>query len=87
MIDWDLREIEIFQAAQIDGGDCIARWIRALAKRVDAARRAKAMLDHMFVESVSREVRFWGEQSELLSRREPQHRATSSAHRAVASQR
>src|SRR5882672_5123245 len=82
----DIFELEIFEAADIDGGGGNALAIGTLAKRQDAAVPAEPVPDDVLVERVGGQFRLT-RKLHLLARHEPQQRAALRADGAVAGHR
>jgi hypothetical protein len=80
-------QIDSFEAANIDCGYPIAPRIGAFAVGVNAACPAKAVLDHVLVESVRADVPIRCEHAQLFAGHEPQERSFARAHRAIARHR
>src|SRR5690606_30423316 len=80
----DAGQIEILQAAHIDGCRPGAVWIGAESERRTAAALAELMLDDVLVERVGAQARLAALQCELLRRHERQQIALATAMRAVA---
>lgn len=81
------RQVNSFQAPEIDRSHPIAFRIGALGVRMYAAGGAKAMFDYVPVERIGAGVFFRREEAELLPRDEPQQRAFALANRAIARHR
>lgn len=54
--DGNTRQVDSFQAPNINGGHAIALWIRSLSVRVYPTNGTEAMLDHVLVERVGARV-------------------------------
>jgi hypothetical protein len=77
-------QVDSFEAADIDCGDPVALWIGAFSVRVNAARRAKAVLDNVLIERVRAEVVFRCEQAQSVMRHKPKKRSFTRTHGAIA---
>jgi hypothetical protein len=71
MLNWNVFQVNSFDAAKIDCGHPITLWIEAFSVRVNAAGLAKAMLDNMLVERVRGDVRFRCQHVQLFARHKP----------------
>ena len=80
-------EVDVFHATQVDRRHRVTLGVGAFAIRVDAARRAEAMLDHVLVESVGADRAFRSLQAQLVARDEPQQRALAGTDGAIAGER
>jgi len=83
MLNRNATQVNAFEAANIDGGYSIAFRIRAFPVWVNAARRAKAVLDNVLVERVCADKVFPCEQVKLCARDKPQERSFARAHGAI----
>src|SRR5690606_39357454 len=75
----DRVQIDIFKTANIDRDHAYALRIDTFTKGMNAAAGAKAMLNHMLVEGVSRDVIFCRQQLHAVAREVPQQRALALA--------
>jgi hypothetical protein len=87
MLNWNCLQINSIEATNINCRHPIAIRINPFAKRVNAARRAEAMFDDMFVERVRTDFVFGSEQAQLGARHKPQERAFTATHGAIARHR
>ena len=58
MLHGNCSQVNSLEATDIDGGRGLTLGINAFSEGVDAAGRAKVMLDHVLVEGIGREVFF-----------------------------
>src|SRR5688500_12545824 len=77
-------DVEAFEAAHVDRREGRARRVGALRVGVDAAGRAKTVLEDVLIEHVGAGVGFGRAQAQLFARHEPSQRALAGADRAVA---
>lgn len=68
------REVDIFEAADIDSGHAVTSGVNPLAIRVNAADRAKPVFDDVLVELVGAGVFFRSEQAKPVTRNKPEQR-------------
>src|SRR5258706_8748940 len=84
---WNACQIDAVKAANIDRRHPVALGIAAFTVWMNPAGRAKAVLDHMLVESIGGEVVVAREYAQLFARDKPQQRAFARTHRAIARRR
>src|SRR5688572_22388039 len=79
-------EVEALKAAHVDRRHGLARRVVGLPVGMDAAVRAKTVLDDVLIEQVGGRVIFGRAQAQLFARHEPEERALAGANRAIALQ-
>src|SRR3977135_95899 len=75
----ELADLDVFEAACVDRRRRISRRVGAQAEGLTAAGGAKAVLDHMLVEEVGRQLAVGGLQGHCLPRNERPQRALAAA--------
>jgi hypothetical protein len=66
VLNRNASQVDFFEASNIDGGDPISLWIDAFSEWMNAARKAKAVLDDVLVERVSADPLIRCKQSQLV---------------------
>ena len=71
VLDRHAFQIDIFQAANIDGRRRLSLGIDAFSEGVHPANRAKAVLDDVFIEGIGGQILFGAEQFHPVPRNKP----------------
>jgi len=87
MGDRHRREVNAFEAPDVDRGHAVSLGIDPLTVRMNAANRTEAVLDYVLVEGIRARVLLRRQQAQILAGDEPQQGTLALAHRAVAGHR